>query len=92
MAYRGITRSIEGATARRTRRRSAGKLDDERIVTFLRQPFLAASWYDLLPLFPINVALARMLDKSLDVLGREQEQPSRRASTWSASTAGCSTR
>ena len=48
------------------------ELDDERIVPFLRQPFLAASWYDILPMMPINATVARLLGKPLDVLGREQ--------------------
>jgi serine/threonine protein kinase len=71
LAYRGVLRFVE---ARLPGGLDAlnGELDDERIVSFLRQPILAASWYDLLPLLPINVALARMLDKPLDVLGREQ--------------------
>jgi serine/threonine protein kinase len=71
IAYRGVIRLVErrvpgglGALAR--------ELEDERIVPFLRQPFLASSWCDLLPMLPINVALARLLDKPVEVLGREQ--------------------
>ena len=48
------------------------ELDDERVVGFLRQPFLASSWHDILPMMPINAAIARLLGKPLEVLGREQ--------------------
>jgi serine/threonine protein kinase len=71
IAYRGMVQLIE-------RRVPGGlpgllrELDDGRIVPFLRQPFLAASWYDILPMMPINATIARVLGKPLDVLGREQ--------------------
>jgi serine/threonine protein kinase len=71
IAYRGVMRLVE-------RRVPGGlealgrELDDERILPFLRQPFLASSWCDLLPMLPINVALARLLEKPVEVLGREQ--------------------
>jgi serine/threonine protein kinase len=71
IAYRGVLRllalRVPGGLDALGR-----ELDDERIVPFLRQPFLAASWCDLLPMLPINVALARLLGKPLEVLGREQ--------------------
>jgi serine/threonine-protein kinase len=71
VAYRGLVQLIE-------RRVPAGidalerELDDERVVTFLRQPFLAATWYDILPMMPVNAAIARLLGKPVEVLGREQ--------------------
>jgi hypothetical protein len=71
IAYRGVMRLVElrvpgGLEA------LGRELDDERIVLFLRQPFLASTWCDLLPMLPINVALARLLEKPVEVLGREQ--------------------
>jgi serine/threonine protein kinase len=71
IGYRGVVQLVE-------RRVPGGvqalehELDDARLVPFLRQPFLAASWYDILPMIPVNAAIARLLGKPLDVLGREQ--------------------
>ncbi len=71
ISYRGLMQLVE-------RRVPGGvepllrELDDERLVAFVRQPFLAASWYDILPMLPINDAIARLLGKPIDVLGREQ--------------------
>jgi serine/threonine-protein kinase len=71
VGYRGLVQLLE--------RRVPGGLDalepelgDERIGAFLRQPFLAATWYDILPMMPINAAIARLLGKPIEVLGREQ--------------------
>jgi hypothetical protein len=50
----------------------ADSLDDPRLGVFLRQPFLAASRYDLLPLLPLNMALARALGTSLEELAHLQ--------------------
>jgi serine/threonine-protein kinase len=71
IAYRGMVHMIEkripgGMAALEL------ELDDPRLVPFLHQPFLAASWYDILPALPINVAIARTLGKPVDVLAREQ--------------------
>jgi len=71
IAYRGVLRLLEarvpgGIDA------LGRELDDERIVPFLGQPFLASTWCDLLPMLPINVAMARLLGKPVEVLGREQ--------------------
>jgi serine/threonine protein kinase len=71
IAYRGLVRLIEQRLPGGIEG-LAGELDDERILPFLRQPFLASTWCDLLPLLPINAALARVLDKPLEVLAREQ--------------------
>jgi hypothetical protein len=48
------------------------ELEDERLATFVRQPFLAASRYDLLPMLPINLGVARLLGRSLEALASEQ--------------------
>jgi serine/threonine-protein kinase len=71
IGYRGLVQLIErrvpgGIDA------LAHELDDERIGVFLRQPFLAATWYDILPMMPINAAIGRVLGKPVEVLGREQ--------------------
>ena len=71
IAYRGIVQFVD-------RRVPGGlealerELDDERVVGFLRQPFLAASWHDILPMMPINAAIARLVGKPLDVVALEQ--------------------
>jgi serine/threonine protein kinase len=71
IAYRGVLRLLEARVPGGIE--ALGReLDDERIVPFLGQPFLAATWCDLLPMLPINVALAQLLGKPLEVLGREQ--------------------
>lgn len=70
IAYRGVVQLVERRLGGLTELEH--ELEDERIVPFARQPFLAASWYDILPMMPINVAIARLLGKPLDVLGREQ--------------------
>jgi serine/threonine protein kinase len=71
IAYRGIAqliaRVVPGGIDAVER-----ELDDERVVGFLRQPFLASSWHDILPMMPINAAIARLLGTPLEVLGREQ--------------------
>jgi hypothetical protein len=50
----------------------ADGLDDPRLGAFVRQPFLAASRYDLLPLLPLNMALARLLGTALEDLAHLQ--------------------
>ncbi|MGH7295041.1 MAG: serine/threonine protein kinase [Polyangiaceae bacterium] len=70
IAYRGVlqlAKTVPGGLEAVER-----ELDDERVVGFLRQPFLASSWIDLLPMMPINAAIARVLGKPLEVLAREQ--------------------
>jgi serine/threonine protein kinase len=71
IAYRGIVQLVERRVPGGLDALEAA-LDDERVVGFLRQRFLASSWYDILPLLPINAAIARLLDKPLEVLAREQ--------------------
>jgi serine/threonine protein kinase len=67
IAYRGIARLIEkrvpGGMAALER-----ELDDARVAQFISQPFLAASRYDLLPMTPIIVGIARLLGESLEGL------------------------
>jgi tRNA A-37 threonylcarbamoyl transferase component Bud32 len=71
IAYRGVVRLVE-------RKVPGGlttldeELEDAATSTFVRQPFLAASRYDILPMLPINVAIARVLGKSLDVIADVQ--------------------
>ncbi len=71
LAYRGLVQLVE--------RRVAGgldalerELDDERVRAFVRQPFLAASRYDILPMLPLNATIARLLKKPLRDLGAQQ--------------------
>jgi serine/threonine protein kinase len=71
IAYRSVVLLVE--------RKLPGGLDtlDEELAdaatsTFVRQPFLAASRYDILPMLPVNVAIARVLGKSLDVIAEAQ--------------------
>jgi tRNA A-37 threonylcarbamoyl transferase component Bud32 len=71
IAYRGVVRLVEG----RVDKGLLG-LDEElanpALGRFIRQPFLAASRYDVLPMLPINVAIARILGKQLETLAIEQ--------------------
>jgi serine/threonine protein kinase len=46
-------------------------LDDPRLRDFVRQPFLATSRYDVLPMYPISYALARLAGRSFDAYVRE---------------------
>ncbi len=48
------------------------ELGDARIAAFLRQAFLPSSRYDLLPMLPVNVAIARVCGRSLESLAVEQ--------------------
>jgi hypothetical protein len=71
IGYRGVAHFIDskvpgGFTA------LARELDDPELVAFVRQPFLAASRYDVLPMLPINAAIARALGKPLATLAAEQ--------------------
>ncbi len=70
-AYRGVLRLVEehapgGVEA------LAREVDDARLATFVRQPFLAASRYDLLPMMPLNLGVARLLGRTLEDLAEEQ--------------------
>jgi serine/threonine protein kinase len=69
--YRGVVRLIErkvpGGFPALSR-----TLDDPQLVAFLRQPFLSASRYDVLPMLPINATIARVLGKPLATLAAEQ--------------------
>jgi hypothetical protein len=71
VAYRGLVqlveRRVEGGMPAVER-----EIEEPRVVAFLRQPFLAATWYDILPMMPINAGIARLLGKPVEVLGREQ--------------------
>ena len=71
IAYRGIVRLVEQMIPEGL----AGideELADPRVSAFVRQPFIDTSRYDILPMLPLNVAIARMLGKSLDGLASEQ--------------------
>jgi tRNA A-37 threonylcarbamoyl transferase component Bud32 len=71
IAYRGVMRLVE-------RRVPGGlaTLDEELgsagLSAFVRTAFLAASRYDILPMLPVNVAIARILGKSLDAVAAAQ--------------------
>jgi hypothetical protein len=71
IAYRGVLRLVE-------RRVPGGlatvdeDLENAGISAFVRQAFLAASRYDILPMLPINVAIARVLGKSVEVIAEAQ--------------------
>ncbi|HEX3345833.1 MAG TPA: hypothetical protein VHS09_14715 [Polyangiaceae bacterium] len=45
-------------------------LDDPALRDFVRQPFLASAWYDLLPIQPITQALARLTEQPFAALVR----------------------
>ena len=71
VAYRGMRQLIDG--------RIPGGLegfvraiDDKALAEFISQPFLTASWYDILPMMPINVAIAHILGLGLEVLAEEE--------------------
>ena len=71
VAYRGVLRLVE--------RKVAGglatldeELEDGAVSTFVRQAFLAASRYDILPMLPLTVAIARILGKSVEVVAEAQ--------------------
>ena len=70
IAYRGLLQLVE-------QRVSGGlpafcaALDDRRLVEFVRQPFLAATRYDILPMLPLNAALASLLGRTLAQLSRQ---------------------
>jgi len=71
VAYRGIVRLVErkvpgGLTA------LDEEMADPGLSAFVRQPFLPASRYDILPILPLNVAIARLLGKALEELAYEQ--------------------
>jgi serine/threonine protein kinase len=70
IAYRGVVQLVKGLDGGIDA--VEAELDDERLHGFLRQPFLASSWHDILPMMPINAAIARVLRKPLEVLAREQ--------------------
>jgi hypothetical protein len=70
IAYRGLLLLVE--------QRVAGGLDalcevldDERLVAFVRRPFLAATRYDILPMLPLNAGLAQLLGRPLPLLSRD---------------------
>jgi serine/threonine protein kinase len=71
IAYRGVVRLIE-------RKVPGGlatvdeELEDAAISSFVRQAFLAASRYDILPMLPIHVAIARVLGKPTEAVAEAQ--------------------
>jgi serine/threonine protein kinase len=46
-------------------------LSDEALAGFVRQPFLASGRYDILPLYPLNAILARLLGVEFEALIRK---------------------
>ncbi len=50
----------------------ARALDDAELLAFVRQPFHPARRYDVLPMLPINAAIARVMGKPLEILAAEQ--------------------
>jgi serine/threonine-protein kinase len=69
IAYRGIIQFVERALPGGMDS-LCDALDDDRVKDFVRQPFLATSWCDILPLVPICVALARIVQQPLDAFVR----------------------
>jgi serine/threonine protein kinase len=71
IAYRGVVKLVESRV-----KGGLPALDEElgnpAISQFIRLPFLAASRYDVLPMLPINVGIARVLGKPIETLGVEQ--------------------
>ncbi|HJL16458.1 MAG TPA: hypothetical protein RMH99_12425 [Sandaracinaceae bacterium LLY-WYZ-13_1] len=50
----------------------AARLSSDALRRFLRQPFLAASWYDAAPSVPLNEAAADLLGRDVGELMRER--------------------
>jgi hypothetical protein len=71
IAYQGVLRLAEskvpGGFAALAR-----ELDDPDLMAFVRQPFLTTSRYDILPMMPLNLAIARLIPKPLATLAAEQ--------------------
>jgi hypothetical protein len=71
IAYRGlllfIERNVEGGLAS-----VCAKVDDPNVAWFLEQPFLAASPYDILPMMPLNAAVASLLGVPLAEFAEER--------------------
>lgn len=65
LAYRGFEayakRNVEGGMER-----VRAELGDAELQGFLRQQFLAGSWYDVLPVVPLAAALARLSRSPLE--------------------------
>jgi hypothetical protein len=59
LAYRGLVRAAASLPGGLDALCEA--LDDARLRDFVRQPFLASGWYDLLPVLPITMAMAEMV-------------------------------
>jgi hypothetical protein len=71
IAYRGLVRLVERKVPGGLRALDE-ELGDPRLAVFVRQPFLPASRYDMLPMLPLNVAVARLLGRPLESLAVEQ--------------------
>lgn len=54
-------------------------LSDERLRSFFRQPFLASSWYDILPLLPAGRVCASLMKLPYDQYLRERTRAQARA-------------
>jgi hypothetical protein len=70
IAYRGFLLLVEQRVAGGVRA-FCEALGDDALAAFVRQPFLAATRYDILPMLPLNTTLAALLGRSLAQLARE---------------------
>jgi hypothetical protein len=61
LAYRGLVHSVAAMPGGLDALCDA--LDDPALRDFVRQPFLASGWYDLLPIQPITHALAKLVHR-----------------------------
>ena len=59
LAYRGLVHSVAALPGGLDALCDA--LDDPALRDFVRQPFLASGWYDLLPIHPITETLAKLV-------------------------------
>jgi hypothetical protein len=69
LAYRGIV-GLVNRTLPAGVEQLVSAIEDAELRAFLRQPFLASSRYDVLPIRPIMAGLARLLGRSFDELVR----------------------
>jgi serine/threonine-protein kinase len=70
LPYRGFVHLV-GKTVPGGLDAFAAALDDPRLATFVQQPFLASARYDVLPLLPLFMALARVIQTPFETLVRE---------------------
>jgi serine/threonine-protein kinase len=68
LAYRGLVRAVGAMPGGLDALCDA--LDDARLRDFLRQPFLASGWYDLLPIQPITMTIAAIVGVQFQAMVR----------------------